>query len=264
MSKSIPAQNPSVSHEISRELKSGLTENSRAPKNGLSEISLGNNAVTVIDGQPMANSYEVALTFQKEHRHVLRRIQSLDCSPEFRARNFAESEQTVKNGNVSKQVPYYRMTFDGFVFLVGGFTGKKAAAFKEAYINRFNLMRDELARRAEPASVTMQDTRLLVSINRFGQTQAMPVPSDAYVISPDQLAGLMADPDGFTHEQTKAVLIAGINRLVEQYGSHGLGKLLRQVNPDYLLVRESELVTALYSSPAITGILRHGYPEVQA
>ncbi|WP_395842570.1 Rha family transcriptional regulator, partial [Edwardsiella tarda] len=28
----------------------------------------------------------------------------------------------------------YEMTKDGFVFLVMGFTGKRAAAFKEAYI----------------------------------------------------------------------------------------------------------------------------------
>jgi len=32
------------------------------------------------------------------------------------------------------------MTKDGFAFLAMGFTGKKAAAFKEAYINAFNQM----------------------------------------------------------------------------------------------------------------------------
>ncbi len=36
------------------------------------------------------------------------------------------------------------MTKDGFVFLVMGFTGKKAAAFKEAYIAEFNRMEAEL------------------------------------------------------------------------------------------------------------------------
>ena len=110
-------------------------------------ITLGTNAVVVIDGQPMASSYEVAQTFQKQHKDVLRRIKVMDCSPDFRQRNFALSEQTVKNGNITKQIPYYRMTFDGFVFLVGSFIGKKAAAFKEAYIARFNWMREELMRR---------------------------------------------------------------------------------------------------------------------
>lgn len=36
------------------------------------------------------------------------------------------------------------MTKDGFIFLVMGFTGKKAAQFKEAYINAFNQMEKEL------------------------------------------------------------------------------------------------------------------------
>jgi ribosome maturation protein Sdo1 len=34
--------------------------------------------------------------------------------------------------------PAYEMTKDGFIFVVMGFTGAKAAATKEAYINAFN------------------------------------------------------------------------------------------------------------------------------
>lgn len=36
------------------------------------------------------------------------------------------------------------MTRDGFTFLVMGYRGKKAAAFKEAYIKAFNQMEKEL------------------------------------------------------------------------------------------------------------------------
>lgn len=36
------------------------------------------------------------------------------------------------------------MTKDGFIFLVMGFTGHKAAAIKEAYINAFNIMAEQL------------------------------------------------------------------------------------------------------------------------
>jgi hypothetical protein len=36
------------------------------------------------------------------------------------------------------------MTKDGFTFLVMGFTGRKAASFKEAYIARFNEMEAEI------------------------------------------------------------------------------------------------------------------------
>ena len=38
----------------------------------------------------------------------------------------------------------YEMTFDGFTFLVMGFTGKTAAQFKEAYIAEFNRMRQTI------------------------------------------------------------------------------------------------------------------------
>jgi phage regulator Rha-like protein len=43
----------------------------------------------------------------------------------------------------------YTMTRDGFTFLAMGFTGKKAAGFKEAYIQAFNRMEQELQAPAE-------------------------------------------------------------------------------------------------------------------
>jgi len=41
-------------------------------------------------------------------------------------------------------MPMYEMTRDGFSFLVMGFTGAKAAQFKEAYIEAFNRMEDHI------------------------------------------------------------------------------------------------------------------------
>lgn len=63
----------------------------------------------------------------------------LDCSEEFRLLNFDES--TYINAQGHKQ-PCFNMTRDGFVFLVMGYRGKKAASFKEAYIKRFNEMEE--------------------------------------------------------------------------------------------------------------------------
>ncbi|MBE6906149.1 MAG: transcriptional regulator [Ruminococcaceae bacterium] len=84
-----------------------------------------------------ANSLLVAQMFEKRHDDVLKRVRNLDCSEEFRLRNFAESSYKNEQG---KKQPFYDMTRDGFVFLVMGFTGKKAAKFKEDYIRRFNQM----------------------------------------------------------------------------------------------------------------------------
>ncbi|OAH95758.1 hypothetical protein AZH52_01600 [Proteus mirabilis] len=44
-----------------------------------------------------------------------------------------------------RKTPFFQMTKNGFVFLVMGFTGKKAAQFKEAYISEFDRMEAELA-----------------------------------------------------------------------------------------------------------------------
>ena len=87
-------------------------------------------------GKPFCDSLQVAETFGKEHGHVLRDIRELECSSEFWQSNFGESNYKSRG----KKYPKLLMTKDGFTFLVMGYTGKEAAAFKEAYINRFNQM----------------------------------------------------------------------------------------------------------------------------
>jgi Rha family phage regulatory protein len=88
-------------------------------------------------GKPFCSSRQVAETFEKRHDNVLRGIQKLDCSDKFRLLNFEESYYLNEQ---HKKQPESLMTKDGFTFLVMGYTGKKAAAFKESYIERFNLM----------------------------------------------------------------------------------------------------------------------------
>ena len=93
--------------------------------------------VIITDGKPTANSKAIAEFFNKNHRDVLRDISNLDCSEEFRERNFARSTyKSLQN----KTLPCYEMTKDGFCFLAMGFTGKEAAKWKEAYISAFNQM----------------------------------------------------------------------------------------------------------------------------
>lgn len=84
-----------------------------------------------------ANSLQVAEYFGKHHDKVVRDIEALDCSPEFNAANFGVIKYTDSRGRKQKA---YAMTRDGFMFLVMGYRGKKAAAIKEAYIKRFNEM----------------------------------------------------------------------------------------------------------------------------
>lgn len=110
----------------------------------MSSIALNKNGVelvTVNNGQPITTSQAVAEKFGKSHSVVLRALRNIDCSEEFSQCNFASVEYTDKKG---ESRPMVTMTKDGFVFLVMGFTGKKAAKFKEDYINEFNRMAEYL------------------------------------------------------------------------------------------------------------------------
>jgi len=84
----------------------------------------------------------IAEAFQKPHKDVLAKIKNLDCSEDFNQRNFSPVEYKAGNGQMQ---PAYEITKDGFMFLVMGFTGKRAAEWKENFINAFNAMQDQLS-----------------------------------------------------------------------------------------------------------------------
>ncbi|SEQ49304.1 phage regulatory protein, rha family [Amphritea atlantica] len=106
--------------------------------------------ISVANDQVRTTSLKVAEAFGKQHKHVLDRLGRLECSPEFASANFSADVQSIDIGNGAKRnSKIYQMTKDGFMFLVMGFTGKKAAAVKEAYINAFNWMADQLKERED-------------------------------------------------------------------------------------------------------------------
>lgn len=102
----------------------------------LVEISKINHEECVI-----VTSLDVAETFGKAHKDVLRSIRELGCSEEFNRRNFAPVEYSDAKG---EKRPAFAMTRDGFTMLVMGFTGEAAMKFKEAYIKQFNAMEKAL------------------------------------------------------------------------------------------------------------------------
>lgn len=96
------------------------------------------------DGEILTtDSLQVATVFGKPHYRVLRAIRSLqaDLPIAEHAAFFGAMFITAEIGNgATRQDPAYRITRDGFALLAMGFTGKKALAFKVAYINAFNAM----------------------------------------------------------------------------------------------------------------------------
>lgn len=100
-------------------------------------------AITIVDGKPTTLSTDLSRHFGKRHDDVLRVIRNLlPQLPDGGVRNFAETPVTEEQNG--QTYPAYRLTRDGFTLLAMGFTGKKALAFKLAYIDAFNRMEAEL------------------------------------------------------------------------------------------------------------------------
>jgi Rha family phage regulatory protein len=91
-------------------------------------------------------SLAVADVFGKRHADVLRAVGDMECSKEFNERNFALVNYRDTKG---ESRPMVTMTRKGFEFLVLGFTGRKAAQFREAYIERFHAMEAALTKKTK-------------------------------------------------------------------------------------------------------------------
>jgi Rha family phage regulatory protein len=100
--------------------------------------------VRMRDGNTYTTSLDVAAFCRKRHADVLRAIENLNSSEEFRQRNFALAYVPDAQG---KERPAYDITRSGAVFLISGFTGAEAGRFKEAYINEFDRMEEALKSR---------------------------------------------------------------------------------------------------------------------
>jgi Rha family phage regulatory protein len=141
--------------------------------------------ISLNHGQPMTTSLKVAEVFGKRHDDVLKKIRALECSSDFRLRNFAETFQTVAMPKgASKQTTVWEMTKDGFMFLVMGFTGKQAAAIKEAYINAFNWMADQLRQAALPSAKQQDDALAVLNYaHMLGQRDREAIQAEAWLES---------------------------------------------------------------------------------
>ncbi|MDQ8093901.1 Rha family transcriptional regulator [Bacillus amyloliquefaciens] len=104
--------------------------------------------VFIEGNQVVTDSLTVAEVFGKRHDTVLRDIRNLDSSKEFNLHNFAEVDYQDDRNRTYKK---YLIKRDGLTFLVFGYTGAKAAIYKEKYIAEFNRMENELQRLNQPS-----------------------------------------------------------------------------------------------------------------
>ncbi|EBN9929289.1 transcriptional regulator [Salmonella enterica subsp. enterica serovar Stanley] len=148
--------------------------------------ALSHPDVIIENGRAVTTSVAVAEFFHKRHHHVVQKIESLECSEQFLTRNFSR----VKFEHRGNSYNAYQITKNGFVFLVMGFTGKKAAAFKEAYIAEFDRMENEL--RQQKSSQVCNDVihgdgrTLLIRLDEHGNIKfTRTVPDNACVCTLD-------------------------------------------------------------------------------
>lgn len=97
--------------------------------------------LTIIEGQIMVSSLEVAEKFEKNHRDVLETIRNLTAQNSAVKIMFKKSQYTNSRG---RKYDEFLMNRDGFSLLCMGFTGKKALDWKLKYINAFNQMEERL------------------------------------------------------------------------------------------------------------------------
>lgn len=141
------------------------------------------NNTTIIDmrqfvetksGRVFTTSQQVAEAFDKQHKHVLEKVRGLECSSCFLTANFS----TVQFDHRGNSYESYEITKDGFMFLVMGFTGKKAAAIKEGYINAFNLMAEQLGKSAQTIVEDIIGTAGVNVLNNVIHQKALRLPAE--------------------------------------------------------------------------------------
>jgi len=161
-------------------------------------------AVQVENGKAITSSVEVARVFGKQHKNVLQAIETLlaDMPADHRL-NFQQTVITRENpsGGAPIKSPAYHLTRDGFTLLAMGFNGKRAMAFKLAYIDAFNRMEAELQGKVAElpppvptktlnftftVPVNDQTSRWLLHTDRQGREVVTELSPETHVITADQ------------------------------------------------------------------------------
>lgn len=128
------------------------------------EKDIFSDAVIEINDVPVTTSLKISEVFDKPHNDVMKRIRlAMESYNKIGQGNFSQSSKSSVmapfiegsyTNQQNKEQPMYYLTETGFSFVVMGFTGEKAAAWKWKYIAAFETMRKELEKRRQPKPMT--------------------------------------------------------------------------------------------------------------
>jgi Rha family phage regulatory protein len=170
--------------------------------------------------QTITNSLIVADYFGKQHKDVLRKIDRIlnDAPSEFTSAHFCANVQNQQVGTSQRDLKCYHLTKDGFMFLVMGFTGAKAAELKINFINAFNEAQKRLSRTTHP----FERQRMMFTWEGGKIVSSQPINDDQFVTSRDKLVQYMREPRFLSLEQLLEISeaanqqIATLARLAEK------------------------------------------------
>lgn len=113
-------------------------------------------------GEVFCTSLDVARVFEKNHRDVLRNIDSIleqirKIGDLEQLRNFAQSSYKQNLGfGATRDNRAYNLTRDGFSLLAMSFTGEEALRWKLCFLKAFNFMERELRSLKESAQASLE------------------------------------------------------------------------------------------------------------
>ncbi|WP_434927157.1 Rha family transcriptional regulator [Shewanella sp. HL-SH2] len=142
--------------------------------------------------QTITNSLIVADYFGKLHKNVLRKIDEIlaDAPSEFTSAHFRANVQNQQVGTSQRDLKCYHLTKDGFMFLVMGFTGAKAAELKINFINAFNEAQKRLSRTTHP----FERQRMLFTWEAGKIVSSQPIDDNQFVTSREKLVQYIREP----------------------------------------------------------------------
>lgn len=127
-----------------------------------------NELINIKNDEAVTDSLIIAESFGKKHSDVLEKIERIiSNSAEKSAQCFKKSYYKDASGKTN---PKYYINRDGFTFLVMGFTGKKADAWKWKYIDAFNSMEKIIREKSTSAWI---ETRQQGKLTRKAETDVL-------------------------------------------------------------------------------------------
>lgn len=186
---------------------------------------MNNIILSTQNGEPVVSSRQIAESFGKEHKDVLRAIENIKAQNCALTSMFFETTYTAGTG---KSYPMYLMNRDGFSLLVMGFTGKAAFEWKLKYITAFNAMEKQLAQRPQLSRAELMAQALIAAHDELEHKDAQ--------IAELTPKGIFADA---VSASKKSILVGELAKLLCQNGVQiGQNRLFSWMRERGYLIRD--------------------------